>query len=116
MRFRYFVARWAGVHLVRFLIWRRSPRTAEYLAVRLKRQPVLNGPLVKQGWIVRELQQRGVDFLRFGHAFVRGIKACFLVCTSGVGHVPKPPDISIAPMTAPLADIQDIRIIDLHAT
>src|SRR5260370_657713 len=111
MRFRYFVAHWAGVHLVGFLIVSRSLRTGEHLAVRLERQPVLNGPLVKQRWIVRELQQRGSNFLRFRHAYVHGIKASFLVCTSGIGQVSQPPDISIAHMKSHLAKIQAISII-----
>src|SRR5713226_9587952 len=114
MRFRYFVARWAGVHLVCILIASRSLRTGEHLAVRLKRQPVLNGPLVKQRWIVRELQQRGSNFLRFRHAFVHGIKASFLVGTSGIGQVSQPPDISIAHMKPHLADIQEINIMHLR--
>src|SRR5260370_41695305 len=114
MRFRYFVAHWAGVHLVGFLIASRSLRTGEHLAVRLKRQPVLNGPLVKQRWTVRELQQRGSNFLRFRHAFVHGIKASFLVCPFGIGNVSKPRDTSIAHMKSHLADIQDISIIHLR--
>ncbi len=114
MRFRYFVAHWAGVHLVGFLIVSRSVRTGEHLAVRLERQPVLNGPLVKQRWIVRELQQRGSNFLRFRHAYVHGIKASFLVCTSGIGQISQPPDISIAHMKSHLANIQDISIIHLR--
>src|SRR5712692_2966574 len=105
MRFRYFVARWAGVHLVGFLIASRSVRTGEYLAVRLERQPVLNGPLVKQRWIVRELQQRRSNFLRFRHPFVHGIKASFLVCTFGISRVSQPLDISVAHMKSHLADV-----------
>src|SRR5258708_32441602 len=103
MRFRYFVARWAGVHLVRSLIASRSLRTGEHLAVRLKRQPVLNGPLVKERWIVRELQQRGSNFLPFRHFFLCGIKASFLVCTFGLGHFSRRPDISLAHMQSLLA-------------
>src|SRR5216684_894498 len=114
MRLRCFAARWAGVQLVRFLIASRSLRTGEHLAVGLKRQPVLNGPLVKQRWIVCELQQRGSNFLRFRHAFVHGIKASFLVGTSGIGQVSQPPDISIAHMKSHLADIQVISIIYLR--
>ena len=110
MRLRYSVARWAGVHLVRFLIAIRSLRTGEHLAVRLKRQPVLNGPLVEQRWIIRELQQRRSNLLRFRHAFMHRIKASFLVCTSGIGQVSQPPDISIAHMESRCADIQDITI------
>src|SRR6266849_6377176 len=105
MRFKYIVARWTGVHLVRFLTANRSLRMGEHLAVRLKRQPVLNGPLVKQRWIVRELQQRRSNLLRFRHPFVHGIKASFLVCTSGIGHVSQPPDISMAHMKSHLADV-----------
>ena len=114
MRFRYFAARWAAMHLVCFLIGSRSLRTGEHLAVRLKRQPVLNGPLVKQRWIVRELQQRGSNFLRFRRAFVYGIKASFLVCKFRICHVSQPPDISIAHIKSHLADIQDISIIHLR--
>src|SRR5713101_2505471 len=114
MRFRYFAARWAGVHLVRFLIASRSLRTGEHLAVRLNRQPVLNGPLVKQRWIVRELQQRGSNFPRFRHAFMHGIKASFLIFTFGIGQVSQPPDISVAHMKSHLADIQDISITHLR--
>jgi hypothetical protein len=47
MRFRYSAARWAGVHLVCIFITSRLMRTSEHVAVRLKREPVLNGPLVK---------------------------------------------------------------------
>ncbi len=114
MRFRYFVAHWAGVHLVGFLIASRSLRTGEHLAVRLKRQPVLNGPLVEQRWIVRELQQRGSNLLRFRHFFLCRIKASFLVCTFGIGHVSQPRDISMAHMKSRLADVQDISIIHLR--
>ena len=113
MRFRYFVARWAGVHLVGFLIASRSVRTGEYLAVRLERQPVLNGPLVKQRWIVRELQQRRSNFLRFRHPFVHGIKASFLVSTFEIAHVSQSANISIADMKSHLSDIHDISIINL---
>src|SRR5260370_38164008 len=114
MRFRYFVARWAGVHLVGFLIASRSVPTGEYLAVRLERQPVLNGPLVKQRWIVRELQQRRSNFLRFRHAFVHGIKASFLVSTFEIAHVSQSANISIADMKSHLADIHDVSIINLR--
>ncbi len=113
MRFKYFAARRAGVHLVCIPIVSRSLRTAEHLAVRPKRLAVLNGPLVKQCWIVRELQQCSSNFLRFRHAFVRGIKASFLVCTSGIGHVLHPPDISKTHLKSHLADVQDIRITHL---
>src|SRR5258708_20449839 len=102
MRFRYFVARWAGVQLGSFLIASRSLRTGEHLAVRLNRQPVLDGPLVKERWIVCELQQRGSNFLRFRHAFVHGIKANFLGCTAWLAHLPHPPLISLPPTNPPL--------------
>src|SRR5712671_225659 len=69
-RFRYFVARWAGVHLVCILIASGLLRGAKGLAVGLKR-PALSGPLVKQLWIVRELQQRRSNMLGFRHFCVR---------------------------------------------
>ncbi len=55
MRFKYFAARQPGAHLVRVLIARQSLRMGEDLAVCLKWQPVLDGPLVIKHWIVREL-------------------------------------------------------------
>src|SRR5258708_34082143 len=114
MRFRYFVARWAGVHLVGFLIASRSVRTGEYLAVRLERQPVTHCRLVKKRWIVRGLQQRRSNFLRFRHPFVHGIKASFLVSTFEIAHVSQSANISIADMKSHLSDMHDISIINLR--
>src|SRR6266550_8512808 len=105
IRFRYFVARWAGVHLVRFLTASRSLRMGEHLAVRLKRQPVLNGPLVKQRWVVRELQQRRSNFLRLRHSFVNWIKAGFIACTFGICCVSQPPYVPVAHIESSSDDI-----------
>src|SRR5216684_192751 len=79
-------------------------RGAEGLAIGPKR-PALSGPTVKQPWIVRELQQRRSNFLRFRHALVHGIKASFLVCTFGISRVLQPLDISMAHMKSHLADV-----------
>ena len=84
-RLRYFVARWVGVCLICILIGSRLLRP-ESLAVGLKR-PTLSGPTLKQPWIVRELQQRRSNFLRFRHALVHRIKASFLVRTFGIRYV-----------------------------
>src|SRR5258707_1255713 len=78
MRFRYSAARWAGVHFVCILIASRLLRGAEGLSVGLKR-PGLSGPLVKQRWIVLQLQQCGSNMLGFWHFFFSGIKAGFFV-------------------------------------
>src|SRR6266481_9706837 len=104
MRFKYFAARWA-VHFFCIPIASRSLLMAEHLAVRLKRQPVPNGPLVKQRWIVRELQQCSGNFFRLRHPVVDGIKACFFVFTLGICCVSQPPDISVAHMESSCADI-----------
>jgi len=112
-RFRYFEARWAGVNLVCILIASELRRGAERLAVSPK-SSALSGPTVKQPWIVRELQQRRSNFLRFRHSFVREIKAGFLECTSGIGHVSQPTDRSIAHTKPHLVDIQDISITRLR--
>src|SRR6266849_4329650 len=113
MRFRYSAARLAGVHLVCILIASRLLRGAEGLSVGLKR-PALGGPPVKQRWIALELQQRGSNLLGFRHAFVRGIKARFLVCALGVCHVSHPTDISIAHMESSCADIYVITLTHLR--
>src|SRR6266478_4757712 len=74
----------------------------------------LSGPPVKQRWIVRELQQHRSNFLRFRHTFVHGIKASFLDCTSRIGHVSQPTDISIAHTKPHLVNIQDISMTRLR--
>src|SRR5258708_18825001 len=101
----YFAARRAGAYLVCTLIASRSLRTGKHPAVRLKRQPVLDGPLVIQHWIVRKLQQRGCNFLCLRHPFVYWIKASFFACTLGICCVSQPPDVSVAPMESTFADI-----------
>src|SRR4030095_7475910 len=112
-RFRYFEARWAGVNLVCFLIASGLLRAAERLAVSLRR-PALSGPPVKQRWIVRELQQRRGNFLRFWHAFVREIEAGFLYCIPRISRVSQPTDISIPHTKTHLPDIQDISVTRLR--
>src|SRR5258706_11806264 len=114
MRFKYFAARWAGVHLVCIPIASRSLLTAEYLAVRLKRQPVPNGPFVKQRWIVRELEQCGSNFLRLRHSIVHGIKARLFVCAFGICCDSQPPDISVTHMESNCADIYNVPVTHLR--
>src|SRR5258707_8947993 len=79
-------------------------RGAEGLAVSPKR-PALCSPPVKQPWIVRELQQRRSNFLRFRHTFVHGIKASFFGCTSRISRVSQALDIPMAHMKSHLSDI-----------
>src|SRR5260370_40376876 len=112
MRFGYFVVRLAWVHLAPFLMASRLLCGAEGLAVGLTR-PTLGHPPVKQRWIVLELQQCRSNFLHIRHSDGHGIKASFLVWTSGIGHVSQPLDISIAHMKSHLAHIQHISIIHL---
>src|SRR6266478_3221809 len=88
-------------------------RGAEGLAISPKR-PALCSPPVKQRRVIHKLQQRRSNFLRFRHAPVHGIKASFLECTSGIGHVSQPTDMSIAHTKLHLADIQDISIPSLR--
>jgi len=86
---------------------------AEGLSVGLKRS-VLSGPPVKQCRIVLEQQQRGGNLLRFGHAFLRRVKARFLVCAFGIVHVSQPSDISIAHVESGCADIHVVTITHLR--
>src|SRR5258708_13321825 len=95
MRSKSCAARGGGVHWVCIPHASRSLLTAEHLAVRLKRQPVPNGPLVKQRWIVRELEQCGSNLLRLRHSIVHGIKARFFVCAFGICCDSHPPVIPI---------------------
>jgi len=100
MRFRYFAARWAGVHAC---IWFASSSQVDYCVGRKAWPSALNatalsGPTVKQPWIVRELQQRRSNFLRFRHAFGARDKSKFLNAHSGSVVVSQPLDISMAHM------------------
>jgi hypothetical protein len=88
-------------------------RGAEGLAISPKR-PALCSPPVKQRRVIHKLQQRRSNFLRFRHAPVHGIKASFLECTSRIGYVSQPTDMSIAHTKPHLADIQDISITRLR--
>src|SRR6266849_8872079 len=80
------------------------PRGAEGLAISPKR-PALCRPPVKQRRVIHKLQQRRSNFLRSRHTFVHGIKASFFECTSRIGYVSQPPDISMAHMKSHLSDI-----------
>src|SRR5207253_5052317 len=86
---------------------------AEGLAIGLT-SPALCSPPVKQRRVIHKLQQGRSNFLRFRHSFVHGIKASFLECTSGIGHVSQPTDISIAHTKPHLVDIQDISMTRLR--
>src|SRR5437879_5492382 len=90
-------------------------RWTEGLAIGLTR-PALCSPPVKQRRVVHELQQGRSNFLCFRHSFVHGIKASFLECTSGIGHVSQPTDVSIAHTKPHLADIQDVSITRLRGS
>src|SRR6266850_257378 len=50
---------------------RREIRRTNLESTRKCLRPALSGPLVKQRWIVRELQQRRSNMLGFRHFFVR---------------------------------------------
>src|SRR5260370_1279990 len=88
--------------------WPPPTCAPELLPVRLERIFRLFSPFLKQSRIVLELKQHGSNLLGFRHAFVRGVKAGFLVCTLGICQVPQPPNISIAHFESSCADVQDI--------
>ena len=85
-------------------------------AVSLKHEAALIDPLVKQRWIVLELEQGSSNSLRLWHPSVGGVKAGLPVETVGIGRISQPPDISVAHTELLCTYVQDITIIYLPGT
>jgi hypothetical protein len=105
----------ADVYLICILIASGLLRGAEGLAISLKR-PALCSPPFKQRRVIHKLQQRRSNFFRFRHSYMHRIKASFLECTSRIGYVSQPTDMSIAHTKPHLADIQDISAAGLRGS
>jgi len=99
------------------LLWPADQCTSlNSCAVSLKHEAALIDPLVKQRWIVLELEQDSSNLLRFWHSSVRGVKAGLSADRVGIGRVSQPPDISVAHAESRCTYNQDITITYLRGT